>query len=128
VRQVVRHVDAIDGRREGRRLQEVGCHDACGREPVGQRAGVAAHEDEVVALRVEEWNEAAADVPAGADDEDAHGTSIGGLVGRASCPSSEWVEVSRVFERDRARFNLLKKDAIASPRQPWDDTVRCRDG
>ena len=76
VREVVRHVHALDRTGQGGGVEEVGGYDAGAGEPVGKRAFVAAHEYQLVRARLEQRDQASADVAAGADDQDAHGRSI----------------------------------------------------
>ena len=76
VGQVVGDLDPLERSRQRRWVEEVAGDHLRSREPGCEGAGIAAHQDEVVTPRLEQRNEAAPDVAAGTDDENAHGSSM----------------------------------------------------
>jgi hypothetical protein len=127
VGQVVGDLDPLERRGQGGRVQQVGGDDAVVGEARRQRSRVAAHEDQVVAARPQQGDEAPADVAAGADDEDLHaGIMRGGSVSPAHDPRGSPARNTRADRRHGTPARIA--GGARSRRDPVRPLVRTGDG
>ena len=77
VRKVIRDVDVNERRAEAGGIQQIGTDDVDRREAVLQRPRIPSGKPQLVRTAHQRGHQPAADVAAGADDQDPHGTSMG---------------------------------------------------